>query len=178
MPLSPWIILICADYQKSSLRKNLSPWKVWLGKWWKTLFLNTAYWSLTLSLFGHWQESQVSKCQIYNRRKKKKKKTPWMKVKEMVIRFAELELGALQVLFHLLLWGRYYYPTIPKGRNWVWEVKVFALFGPYSTVIIRNGTVIQRIWFCPILISLLRYLKESEVKLSDRGITRSSVRSH
>lgn len=120
----------------------------------------------------------MSDTQQEEKQKTNKKKTPWMKVKEMVIRFAELELGALRVLFHLLLWGRYYYPTIPKGRNWVWEVKVFALFGPCSTVVIRNGTVIQRIWFCPILISLLRYLEESEVELSDRGITGSSVRSH
>lgn len=45
----------------------------------------------------------MSDTQQEEKQKTNKKKTPWMKVKEMVIRFAELELGALRVLFHLLL---------------------------------------------------------------------------
>ena len=51
-------------------QKNLLPWKAWLGNLWKTLFLNKAYWSLTHSLLRHWQQGQVSKCEIYSREKK------------------------------------------------------------------------------------------------------------
>ena len=93
-----------------------------------------------------------------------------MKVKKKEIRFVELALNALHVIFHLILKGRYYYPNISSGRNCTWEVKEIVLFCPNSIDIIRRGMLIHRIWFSLILISLLHHFGKSGVKLRIRGI--------
>lgn len=60
-----------------------------------------------------------------------------MRVKEREIRFVELELGALHVIYNLILSGRYWYPAIPKGeigseRLGIRNLPYFAHIAPIS----------------------------------------------
>lgn len=127
MSLSPWITDLCRIPEISS-QKNLSPWKVYLvylGTLWKTHFPRSDPWQC------HCLDID-NKANFLNVRYATGKRNSSDESKGEGDKMCWSWTGGFTLISYSILWGRCYYPNIPKKKNWVWKVKEFALFCPHS----------------------------------------------